>query len=202
MYQLRPMTVQDIPDMMVINRRCFPTPWSAWAIQFDLNRNPNSFWFVLESIDNSPPATAFQWVQQWLLGNAEKKIIGFCAFWIINGESHITNIGVDPDFQGQHLGDFMVWAILQLSIRAHATFSSLEVRVSNQVAIRLYEKYGYHIRGRKERYYHDDREDAHDMATPPFDTSFRAMLTTRREDFARQNLYNCDEIEKWMLYET
>lgn len=170
------MTLTDIPDVMVVNQRCFVTPWSAWAIRFDFQRNQNSHWVVLEWL---PPVQNDHFLRRlWsrLQNKHTAQIIGFAGFWIVNGESHITSIGVDPAHQGMGWGRLLLTSILRYSMVHGAEFASLEVRVSNHTAIRLYEQFQYKIVGRKPQYYHDNREDAFDMATPRFDTHYHRLL--------------------------
>jgi ribosomal-protein-alanine N-acetyltransferase len=113
-----------------------------------------------------------------LLGkhSLDRLIIGFGAFWVINGEAHITNIGVDPHYRGYGLGEVLLISILQRSIQLGAVYSTLEVRVSNQRAINLYQKYAFRMVGYKHAYYHDNQEDAHDMATYYLDHHYQRML--------------------------
>jgi ribosomal-protein-alanine N-acetyltransferase len=172
------MTLRDLPGVMVVNQQCFSNPWSDLSIKYDLQSNPNSYWLVLEYV--SQKQSRLKRVLN-LLGrqSLDRHIIGFGAFWIMNGEAHITNIGVDPQFQGYGWGEVLLISILQRSIQLNARFSTLEVRVSNQRAINLYKKYAYRIVGHKQAYYHDNQEDAHDMSTEYLDRSYQRMLEQR-----------------------
>ena len=87
----------------------------------------------------------------------------------MNGEAHIISIAVDPICRGRGWGEVLLVSMLGRGIGMGADYGTLEVRVSNEAAINLYKKYDYQVVGRKENYYHNDDEDALEMATRPFD---------------------------------
>ena len=176
MYVIRPMQVSDITDVMVVNRQCFPLPWSPWAIRFDCEQNPHSKWMVLEA---HTPVDPNRFGKLWKRLNPEAmttRIIGFGAYWLMRGEAHITNIGVDTEFRGRGWGEALMISMLRAASQQDANYTSLEVRISNQRAINLYEKYAFQIVGRKKGYYRDNHEDAHIMATGPLNMGYRHML--------------------------
>jgi [ribosomal protein S18]-alanine N-acetyltransferase len=169
---------RDIHRLMPLNAKCFPRPWSAGSIRYDLEHNPNSQWMILEW-GPYPPDPGPWWAQFFGFGRAKREtglIFGFGAFWIIHGEMHITNIGVDPLYRGRGWGEVLLLGMLLQAIELGAEYASLEVRVSNGPAIRLYEKHNYHIVGRKSRYYQDNNEDAYDMETAWFSPAYQEHL--------------------------
>ena len=83
--------------------------------------------------------------------------------WTVYDEAHITTIGVDPDYRGRGFGELLLLALFDEAIRRGTTWVTLEVRVSNDAAQALYEKYGMHVHGRRKRYYSDNGEDAYVM---------------------------------------
>lgn len=178
MYVIRPMQLRDISEVMVVNRRCFPSPWSPWAIRFDCEQNPYSKWMVLETQRPARPnkSNGFGKLLKRFNPATSTQIIGFGAFWLMNNEAHITNIGVDPAYRGLGWGEALLISMLRHACGQDASFTSLEVRISNQRAINLYEKYAFQIVGRKSGYYHDNHEDAHIMATGPLNMDYRHML--------------------------
>jgi ribosomal-protein-alanine N-acetyltransferase len=180
-YRLRHMTPRDIPQVMIVNRECFPVPWSAWTIEQDLLTNRHSQWIILERLLTSDQTAVRPW-WAWWRGAAKAPlghIIGFGGFWIMYGEMHITNIGVGRAFRGQGWGEILLAGMLQRAQTLQADYGTLEVRVSNQPAIQLYFKYQYQIVAQQKGYYHDNHEDAHSMKTRPFDASYRQMLTSQ-----------------------
>ena len=95
-----------------------------------------------------------------------EKFVGFAIMAISSEESHLLNIGVNKDFRGSGFGE----QILKKMIIAAEVMGSkkiiLEVRVSNKIAYRLYEKLGFHEIGERKKYYRlpEGREDAYVMS--------------------------------------
>ena len=87
--------------------------------------------------------------------------------WQLYDEAHVTTIGIDLPFRGRGLGEALLLRLLDESVRRGANMLTLEVRVSNEGAIRLYEKYGFGVHGVRPRYYSDNGEDAYLMWSPP-----------------------------------
>ena len=96
----------------------------------------------------------------------KEKFVGFAIMAISSEESHLLNIGVNKDFRGSGFGE----QILKKMIIAAEVMGSkkiiLEVRVSNKIAYRLYEKLGFHEIGERKKYYRlpEGREDAYVMS--------------------------------------
>ena len=95
-----------------------------------------------------------------------ERLVGFAIMAISSEESHLLNIGVNKDFRGSGFGE----QILKKMIIAAEVMGSkkiiLEVRVSNKIAYRLYEKLGFHEIGERKKYYRlpEGREDAYLMS--------------------------------------
>jgi ribosomal-protein-alanine N-acetyltransferase len=103
-------------------------------------------------------------------------IIAYAGMWQIAEEAHISTIAVHPDWRGNKLGELLVWTLIWVAIKQNAELVTLEVRISNEVAINLYRKYGFVVSGRRRGYYRDNNEDAHIMALTPLDAAYRARL--------------------------
>ncbi|HET8521762.1 MAG TPA: ribosomal protein S18-alanine N-acetyltransferase, partial [Thermomicrobiales bacterium] len=110
-----------------------------------------------------PRRTLLPFVRRSEPAPEEPHIAGFAGMWFMYDEAHITTIGVDPPYRGQHLGELLLLAMFDEALRREATWVTLEVRVSNTVAQRLYRKYGFTIHGTRRRYYSDNGEDAYIM---------------------------------------
>lgn len=91
---------------------------------------------------------------------AAPPLLGIACLWAILEEAHITILAVHPDYQRQGLGQVLLWALLRLAWKRGLEWATLEVRVSNQAAIALYQKFGFSEVGRRRRYYQDTGEDA------------------------------------------
>ncbi|MCI0444060.1 ribosomal protein S18-alanine N-acetyltransferase, partial [bacterium] len=93
------------------------------------------------------------------LWNNSEHLVGFLVCWILNKEVHINNIAVHPAWQGMGLGRSMTQFALEFGKQNGCNRAALEVRVSNQRAMRLYTSLGFHKIGEVRRYY-EDGEDA------------------------------------------
>jgi [ribosomal protein S18]-alanine N-acetyltransferase len=167
-FYLEPMQIEDIPEVSQLDHRCFTNPWPQSAYRRELSNPEGNFYIVLrhrlpgamlreEDAANSP----FSRVSRWLWSDDDRDpIAGYAGMWIRVGEAHITTIGVAPEARGRGLGELLFVALLEESIARDAEWLTLEVRVSNSQAKRLYEKYGLTKHGVRRRYYSDNGEDA------------------------------------------
>ena len=89
----------------------------------------------------------------------EDKVIGYLVGQIIFEMSDLYYVAVNPDYRGNGYGQLLVDKFIEDACKNEGNVMSLEVRMSNQAAIRLYEKCGFISVGKRERYYADG-EDA------------------------------------------
>lgn len=143
-----PMHVDDLPAVHAIEKQSFPTPWPPHAYRSELESNDLA-----------------HYVCAWIGG----RIVAYAGMWILVDEAHITTFAVDPMWRRRRIGDRLLAAILEIAIARGARDATLEVRVSNLAARRLYEKFGFRPVGIRPRYYSDDGEDALVMTTPSFE---------------------------------
>jgi [ribosomal protein S18]-alanine N-acetyltransferase len=129
-----------------IERRSFRTPWPAHAYRTELETNR---------------------LATYLVARIEGRLVGYAGMWVMVDEAHITTFAVDPDFRRRRIGERLLLALLDLARSRRAREATLEVRLSNLPARRLYEKYGFRPVGLRPRYYSDDNEDALIMTTEP-----------------------------------
>lgn len=135
----RHMTVDDIPQVYIVERRSFPNPWSKNIFLAELTRNDTAVYIVAET---------------------EERVVGYAGMWIILDEGHITNIAVDPTYRSQGIGQGLLDELTKLAVERGAIAMTLEVRVSNAEAQSLYTKLGFVPRGIRKGYYQDNKEDA------------------------------------------
>lgn len=141
-YSLRPMLMEDIPQIIAIEKQSFPTPWSAYAFTCELCDNEFAYYLVLTA-ENDP-----------------SNVVGYGGMWIIIDEAHITNIAVSPEYRGRMLGEHLMTGLMELAISKKVERMTLEVRVSNDRAQRLYKRLGFKPAGIRPGYYIDTNEDA------------------------------------------
>lgn len=133
------MTVDDIDDVVAIEKLSFRTPWSRKAFHGELTQNP---------------------VAMYLVGRVDGRVVCYAGAWLIHGEAHITNVAVHPEFRGRHLGEATCLYLMAEAAKRGMHRATLEVRVSNEVAQRLYRKLGFYSVGVRPGYYTDTNEDA------------------------------------------
>jgi ribosomal-protein-alanine N-acetyltransferase len=143
---IREMTLADVPVVLQIDQLSFPLPWPERSYRFELTRNPSSHLMVAEA-DQA----------------ASNSVIGFIGSWLLADEVHISTLAVHPEFRRQGTGEQLLLTLLHWAVNRGAEIATLEVRISNQAAIRLYQKFGFIISGRKPGYYRDNQEDAFTM---------------------------------------
>ena len=88
------------------------------------------------------------------------KIIGYICGLLLYDEFNITNVGVTSDHQRDGFGQALLKFIISYLLKQNCLKFYLEVRESNIAAIRLYEKYGFYIIGKRKKYYNHPVEDA------------------------------------------
>ncbi len=133
------MEFEHLPDIQIIEQRSFASPWSYSAFLSELFENDNAFYLVAQSRDT---------------------VVGYVGVWIILDEGHITNIAVDPRYRGRGIGSRLLQAVTAVAQTQGVTRMTLEVRVSNIEAQRLYRRLGYEVSGVRKQYYRDNNEDA------------------------------------------
>jgi [ribosomal protein S18]-alanine N-acetyltransferase len=115
------------------------------------------------------------------VARAADRIVAYGGMWLMVDEAHITTFAVHPAWRRQRIGERLLLAFLDLAADRRAREATLEVRLSNLAARRLYEKYGFRPVGLRPRYYSDDGEDALIMTTEPIaEPRFRERIARLR----------------------
>jgi ribosomal-protein-alanine N-acetyltransferase len=135
--QIRRLTYADLPQVIAIERRAFPTPWSLAM-------------FVLEL---SKPSGIC------LAATIDERIVGYVVCSRYDTVWHVMNVAVDDRMLRQGIASTLMERLFELADRPNEQYT-LEVRTSNDPAIRLYESFEFRAAGRRRAYYHDNREDA------------------------------------------
>ncbi len=179
---LRYMNVQDIPEVIAIDRLSFDLSWSERSYAYEINEANYSHMVVLESEGHTHPVRGWRrWLPR-LNGQPGGRIVGYGGLWNIMAEAHISTIAVHPDFRGRNWGEILLAGMVQRSITLQAGFVVLEVRVSNTAAQNLYRKYEFQTASVKAKYYRNNNEDAYDMrldlGQPNFKSRFAERLGT------------------------
>jgi ribosomal-protein-alanine N-acetyltransferase len=133
---VRPLGYADLPQVIAIERRAFPTPWSLAM-------------FVLEL--SKPSGVCLAAVK-------DGRLAGYLVCSRYDRAWHLMNIAVDPSMRRRGLGRALLEQMLERG--GGDEQYTLEVRTSNTPAIALYERFGFRAAGTRRRYYQDTGEDA------------------------------------------
>jgi ribosomal-protein-alanine N-acetyltransferase len=168
---IRRMRDRDVPEIMTIESVSFGR--HHWAEESFLNEMRNQMGRYYSLIDNSQSQT---------------RLIGYCGFWIIFEEAHITTVAVKPELRGNSLGEILLVHMLDRCMGQTIHWVTLEVRATNYSAQNLYYKYGLQVAGLRPKYYQDNNEDALIMTTPDILTPDYRATFRKLKDGLRQKL--------------
>jgi len=157
---VEPMRYEDIATVQNIEREIFPSPWPKNAYATELSQNRQASYIVLRQ---------------------DGQLVGYAGVWRVAHEAHVTTIGVRARDQGKGYGKALFAALVQRAYEMGARWVTLEVRSANLPAMRLYERFGFKVIGRRRGYYTDNGEDAVIMWSdtihaPAFKRRFAAIL--------------------------
>lgn len=138
--RLRPMQEADLPTVLEIEMAAYPLPWSKLNFRDCLRVG----------------------YQAWVL-ELDYQIVGYGLMSIAAGEAHLLNLCVHPHFQCCGYGRRLLKQLLKIAKQHRTDTVFLEVRISNQAAISLYQHMGFNQVGLRKNYYPNgtnQREDA------------------------------------------
>jgi ribosomal-protein-alanine N-acetyltransferase len=141
---LAPLTVKDLAEVAVIENVSFTAPWPTSAYTTELTTNRLA-----------------RYIGARVLG----ELVGFGGIWLMVDEAHVTTMAVLPEHRRAGVATALLLELLQEARRGGARVATLDVRVSNVDAQRLYRAFGFIEVGRRVRYYDDNGEDALIMTT-------------------------------------
>lgn len=139
MSTIRDMRAEDVSGVLEVEQECFTLPWSRKAFEAELDDNDLAHYLVMEN---------------------EGRIIGYAGVWIVLDEAHVTNIAICQNYRRRGLGERLLVELIRSAKQYGALSMTLEVRVTNSAAQKLYEKLGFVKRGIRRQYYSDTKEDA------------------------------------------
>lgn len=137
--EFRSMALADIDSIVEIEREAFTAPWTTEAFHNELTQNLFAKYMVMAQGD---------------------EVLGYGGMWLIVDEAHVTNIAVREAYRGRGLGERLLREMMKTASWLGAARMTLEVRVSNERAQRLYRKLGFGPAGLRPGYYSDNNEDA------------------------------------------
>lgn len=135
---VRELQESDIEELARIESESFSMPWSADAFRDLLSHSYCTY----------------------LVALADGQVAGCCGYTEVCGEANIDNVVVDPTRRNCGIGQAMLRELIQKGRAAGVEAFTLEVRVSNRIAIHLYEKFGFQSEGIRPNFYEKPVEDA------------------------------------------
>jgi [ribosomal protein S18]-alanine N-acetyltransferase len=134
---IRPLGYSDLPQVIAVERRSFPTPWSLAMFVLELSK-PSGLCLAATADDG--------------------RLIGYLILSRFDTIWHLMNIAVDPSHRRRGVGRTLIEQMIERGGTEEQY--TLEVRTSNAPAIALYERFGFLAAGTRPRYYRDTGEDA------------------------------------------
>ena len=135
----RPMEERDIDQVEAIEQASFSSPWSRQSLLHELEPGHGA---------------------HYIIADRDGEVLGYAGFWQVFDEAHITNISVKEDCRRQGLGRALMHEMDLLCHELGILYQTLEVRVSNTAALRLYQSIGFYSAGIRPGYYEKPKEDA------------------------------------------
>lgn len=137
-FELRRMRMDELPEVMEVERRAFAHPWSAELLRRELTHDWSTILLALEG----------------------GRIVGFVIFWVVVDEIHVLNVAVDPVHRRRGIARLLLAELLERGRASGLSMATLEVRRSNEPALALYAALGFRNVGVRKGYYVEEREDA------------------------------------------
>ena len=159
---ISPMTQDDIEDITKIEAEAYGKHHWAKSSFYDEMSNNLAKYYVAKT--------------------SSGETVGYAGTWHIIDEGHITTFAVKKEYLRNHIGDAIMQKIIEDCYKDNIKYLTLEVRVSNIPAIKLYEKYGFQSLGTRKGYYQDNNEDALIMWTENiFYDKFKSVYEKNKE---------------------
>ncbi len=138
MIRYRQMMPEDVPVISKLEEETFSMPWSA-----------EDFLQMIEKED-----------ARYYVAEEDGELLGGCGVLLIVGEGNITNVVIKPEARNRGIGTGLLQYLIEEGYREGLNAFTLEVRVSNQAAIHVYEKVGFVSEGVRPHFYEKPTEDA------------------------------------------
>ncbi|HIT86262.1 MAG TPA: ribosomal protein S18-alanine N-acetyltransferase [Candidatus Coprocola pullicola] len=139
MLEILPMTEEHIEQVLQVEEACFSIPWTREDFQREMKENKMAIYRIAVLDD---------------------KIVGYAGMWHVVTEGHITNVAVLEQYRRRGVAKALMEEIINIAQQKQMIGITLEVRISNIAAQKLYTKYGFRPEGFRKNYYQDTKEDA------------------------------------------
>lgn len=141
-FAFEPLTEADLDEVVEIEKLCFGTPWSRALFSEELKHTDICTW------------------TKAVKSGSGQRVAAYMGFWKAVDEAHITNLAVRPEYRRAGLGRALVTRLMGQAKALGCVRATLEVRPSNEAAVKLYESLGFTGVALRPKYYLDNEEDA------------------------------------------
>lgn len=138
MIKIERMKEEHLDELSEIEKESFSEPWSKESLRDELD-NKNAYFIVAKQ---------------------DEKVVAYVGLYNICSEGYITNIVVRKDYRGKSIGSELMLNILKFAQDNKLKFLTLEVRKSNKLAVKFYNKFKFDSEGVRKNFYRRPREDA------------------------------------------
>ncbi|MBF0709665.1 MULTISPECIES: ribosomal protein S18-alanine N-acetyltransferase [unclassified Gemella] len=138
MIKIDKVGVEYLDILSVIDRENFVDPWSKEMFKKELEQENSEYYAIFNG----------------------EEVLGFCGGWYVLEEYQINKIVIDKKYQNKKMGSLFLLYMMQLYANKGAKRAIIEVRKSNKAAIKVYERVGFELIGKREKYYQNNGEDA------------------------------------------
>lgn len=202
-FSLRRMTKEDAPQVSAVERNAFPELRPPTSFEREAASQMAVYLVAwrpapTDASDASSGRQPASWsLWRRLLGRARRQqpskgqddrqqIVGYVGVWFMTDEAHIVAVAVLDSWRRSGIGELLLIGAIELALARGSRVATLEVRVGNAGAQRLYLKYEFNTVGRRKRYYADNGEDAFVMTTdairtPAYQARFQTLIRTHQE---------------------
>lgn len=139
MVEIIAMKAEHIDEVLTVEETCFHIPWTRADFQREINENKMAIYRV--ALING-------------------KIVGYAGMWHVVNEGQITNVAVLPEYRRCGIGNAIMEEFIKIAQDYQMIGITLEVKISNLPAQKLYTKFGFKPEGFRKNYYKDTNEDA------------------------------------------
>ncbi|HVM12647.1 MAG TPA: ribosomal protein S18-alanine N-acetyltransferase [Actinomycetota bacterium] len=158
--EIVPMRRRHIRGIMAIERQVYPRPWS-----------PNLFMSEMHAGST----------RAYIVAQMGSRVVGYGGLMCYGEEAHVTTIAVDPEHHRLKIGSRLLYELIENARGMGAHAVSLEVRITNWAAQRMYGKFGFRPVGVRKNYYQETGEDAlvmwtEDIRTPEYTRLLRGIV--------------------------
>ncbi len=156
------MRRRHLKGVMAIERQVYPRPWSPNLFLAEMNEQRDRLYLVAKQ---------------------DRDVIGYGGVMVNGDEAHVTTIAVDPEHHRRKVGTRLLYELIHGAVRMGAAAVSLEVRVTNWGAQRMYGRFGFRPVGIRKNYYQETNEDAlimwaDDVRTPVYAARLERIIAS------------------------